>query len=107
MAEPETTSQEPKPAQPEPRPVQREPQPTHEGELHPDAIEVETRAPPPLARVTLYVLLAFIVIAILWATLSKVDVVVTAQGRLITTAQSIVVQALETSVVRSVDVKVG
>ena len=79
----------------------------HEGELHPDAIEVETRAPPPLARITLYVLLAFIVVAILWATLSRVDVVVTAQGRLITTAQSVVVQALETSVVRSIDVKVG
>src|SRR5215813_9586998 len=77
------------------------------GDLHPDAVEVDSRVPPPLTRVTLYVLLAFIAIAIVWATLSTVDIIVTAQGRLITTAQSVVVQALETSVVRSLDVRVG
>jgi hemolysin D len=76
-------------------------------DLHPDAIEVETRPPPRLARIVLYAVLAFIAIAITWAAVSKVDVIVTAQGRLITTAQTMVVQALETSVVRSIDVKVG
>jgi hemolysin D len=77
------------------------------GDLHPDAVEVDSRMPPRLTRMTLYVLLAFIVIAIAWAALSTVDIIVTAQGRLITTAQSVVVQALETSVVRSLDVRVG
>lgn len=64
--------------------------------------------PPPLvARGTLYALVSFVVVALLWATFSDVDRIVTAQGRLITRAQPVVIQALETSVVRSLDVRVG
>jgi len=76
-------------------------------EFLPDAVELETRRPPWLTRATLYVLLALIVIAIAWASLSSIDIIVTAQGRLITSAQPVVVQALETSVIRSVDVRIG
>jgi hemolysin D len=75
--------------------------------LAPQATEIEARVPPAAARGTLYALVGFIVIALLWATLAHVDRVVTAQGRLITRGQALVVQALETSVVRSVDVRVG
>src|ERR1043166_927479 len=76
-------------------------------EFEANAIEVDSRKPPALTRVTLYVLLAFVLAGIAWAVLSTVDIIVTAQGRLITSAQTIVIQALETSVVRSIDVKVG
>jgi hemolysin D len=75
--------------------------------LAPQAAEIEARVPPAAARGTLYALLAFIVAALLWATFAHVDRVVTAQGRLITRGQPLVVQALETSVVRSIDVRVG
>jgi len=76
-------------------------------EFLPDAVELEARRPPWLTRATLYALLAFIVIAIAWASLSSIDIIVTAQGRLITSAQPVVVQALETSVIRSIDVRTG
>jgi HlyD family secretion protein len=77
------------------------------GSLAPQAAEIEAREPPAAARGTLYALLAFLAIGLLWASLAQVDRVVTAQGRLITRGQPLVVQALETSVVRSVDVRVG
>jgi len=75
--------------------------------LAPQAAEIEARVPPAAARGTLYALVGFLVAGLLWATFAQVDRVVTAQGRLITRGQPLVVQALETSVVRSVDVRVG
>lgn len=76
-------------------------------EFQSDAVELEQRPPPRLAHATLYVLLAFIVVGVLWASFSKMDMIVVAQGRLVTTAQTFVVQSLETAVVRSIDVRVG
>ena len=75
--------------------------------LSPHAAELEDRQPPFLARITLYALLALIVTALLWASLTHIDRIVTAQGRLITRSPPLVIQALETSVVRSIDVQVG
>src|SRR5712691_2128143 len=72
-----------------------------------DARQIDERRPPWVARATLYVLVAVIVIAGIWAAVAKVDRVVVAPGKLVTTAPAIVVQPLETSVVRSLNVKVG
>lgn len=76
-------------------------------DFQPDAIELDQRPPPLLAHATLYALLALVIVGILWASFSKVDTIVTAQGKLVTTAQTFVVQSLETAVVRSIDVRVG
>lgn len=76
-------------------------------EFQSDAIEIEQQAPPRLARATLYCVLALIVVAVAWATLSRVDMIVTAQGKLITTRPNLVVQPLETSVIREIAVKPG
>jgi hemolysin D len=45
--------------------------------------------------------------AVLWASVSVVDEIVVAPGKLITTRPMLVVQPLETSVIRSINVKVG
>jgi HlyD family secretion protein len=76
-------------------------------DFQPDAIELEGRQPPIAARAMLYTLLALIVAALVWATVSKVDIIVTAQGKLVTDAQTVVIQPLETSVIRTIDVRVG
>ncbi|WP_454634498.1 HlyD family type I secretion periplasmic adaptor subunit [Bradyrhizobium cenepequi] len=76
-------------------------------EFQSDAIEVENRAPPRVARVTLYCVLALILTAIGWAAGSQVDMIVTAQGKLVTTRPNLVVQPLETSVIREIHVKAG
>jgi hemolysin D len=76
-------------------------------EFQSDAIEVEQRTPPRIARVTLYCVVALILAAVGWAAGSQVDMIVTAQGKLITTRPNLVVQPLETSVIREIHVRAG
>jgi HlyD family secretion protein len=76
-------------------------------EFLPDADEIERRPLPPAARMTLYVLTAMVFSFLLWASISEVDRIVVARGRLVTPLPNIVVQPLETSIVQSIDVRVG
>lgn len=75
--------------------------------FQPDAVELEERRPPGGARWSLYLLLLLVVAAVVWASLSSVDRVVVGRGRMVTTAQTIVVQPMETGVIRDIQVKVG
>ncbi|MCD2185365.1 HlyD family type I secretion periplasmic adaptor subunit [Rhizobium sp. GN54] len=76
-------------------------------EFQSDAVELEERVPPRIARLTLYGITALIAAAITWASLSEIDEVVVAPGKLITTRPTIVVQPIETSIVRTIDVAQG
>ena len=76
-------------------------------EYLPDADEIERSPVPPMARLTLHVLLLAIVLFVVWASLSQVDQVVVAKGRLVNPLPNVVVQPLETSVIQSVNVRVG
>src|SRR6516164_2471 len=76
-------------------------------EFQSDARQIDEQRPPWIARAVLYLLVALIARAIGWASIAKIDRIVVAQGKLVTTAATIVVQPLETSVVRSLDAKVG
>jgi HlyD family secretion protein len=76
-------------------------------EFQPDAAMIEERPMPWVARSVVYVVTALIVTGALWATLSNVDRVVTARGKLITLDPLIVVQPLETAVIRTINVGVG
>ncbi|MGO8271755.1 hypothetical protein ACC862_37190, partial [Rhizobium ruizarguesonis] len=63
--------------------------------------------PPRVARMTLYCVTALISSAIIWASVSSIDEVVIAPGKLLTTQPTIVVQPLETSIIRTIEVKAG
>lgn len=76
-------------------------------EFLPDADEIERRPLPPAARMTLYTLAAMVLIFLLWASLSEVDRIVVARGRLATPLPNIIVQPLETSIIQTIDVRVG
>ncbi len=76
-------------------------------EFLPDADEIERRALPRSARSTLYAVAAMLLAFIIWASISEIDRVVVAQGKLITPLPNIVVQPLETSIVQKVHVRVG
>ena len=75
--------------------------------FQPDAVVIEERPLPFVARSVVWIIAALIISAALWASLSQVDRVVTARGKLITVDPMIVVQPLETAVVRSINVGVG
>ncbi len=76
-------------------------------EFLPDADEIERSPLPRSARLTLHVLLAALISFLLWAIYSDVDRVVVARGRLITPLSNILVQPLETSIIQSIDVRIG
>ncbi|WP_229412606.1 HlyD family type I secretion periplasmic adaptor subunit [Massilia sp. Root335] len=76
-------------------------------EFLPDADEIERRPLPPYARITVHALAAMLVCFLAWASFAEIDEVVKAQGRLTTPLSNIVVQPIETSIIRSIDVRVG
>lgn len=76
-------------------------------EFQPDALALEERVPPRVTRLALYGVTGLLVAAIVWASLSWIDEMVVAPGRIVTTKPTIVVQPLETSIIRSINVAPG
>lgn len=76
-------------------------------EYLPDADELERSPLPRAAQLTLQVLVLALVTFFVWATLSKIDLVVSAPGRLVNPLPNVVVQPLETSVIKTIDVRSG
>ncbi len=76
-------------------------------EYQPDAVEIEERPVPGKVRWVLYIILFALVASVTGAILFSVDRIVVAQGRLITTTPTIVIQSLNTAVIRTLDVHVG
>ncbi|WP_288791488.1 HlyD family type I secretion periplasmic adaptor subunit [uncultured Chitinibacter sp.] len=73
----------------------------------PAALELQESPPHPAARVTLYALMGFLLLALLWACLGKIDIVAVAPGKLIVSDQSKTIQPLEPGVVKSIHVRDG
>lgn len=73
----------------------------------PDADAIERGPLPGFVRITLHVLALALLTFIVWASLSRVEKVVTAHGRLVNPQQNIVVQPLETSIIQRIDVQAG
>lgn len=76
-------------------------------EYQPDAVEIEEKPVPGRVRWVLYLIFLTLIIAVVGAVVFKVDRIVVAEGRLITTTPTIVVQPLTTSIVRSINTRVG
>lgn len=76
-------------------------------EFQADTVEIDTAPEPLMARFVLWALAALVITAVTWASIARIDRVVTARGKIISSAPNIVVQPLEAAVVRSIDVKVG
>jgi HlyD family secretion protein len=71
----------------------------------PDAIEQR-----PLGGVTTWVLAgltAMLIAAVTWASLSEIDEIITAPGRLVSSQPNLLVQPLDSSIVQSIDVRAG
>lgn len=64
-------------------------------------------AAPPKKRLMLWLLIVLVVSAAIGLSIAEVDMVVSANGKIVTPAGDIVIQALETSVVREVNVRMG
>lgn len=73
----------------------------------PAAMALQDTPPHPAPRRVAWVLCGMFVLALIWATFGQVDVVAVAQGRIIVSQHSKLIQPLETSVVKSIHVKDG
>lgn len=73
----------------------------------PDPDAIEQRPLGGVTRGILFLLSALVLTAILWASLSRIDEIVAAPGRLVSSVPNMIVQPLETSIVQSIDVKAG
>ncbi len=76
-------------------------------EFLPDADAIERGPLPKFVRLTLHTLLLAFVCFIIWACVSPVEKIVIAHGKLVNPLPNIVVQPLETSIIQSINVRVG
>ncbi|MCK9372546.1 MAG: HlyD family type I secretion periplasmic adaptor subunit [Sulfuricurvum sp.] len=76
-------------------------------EFTPLLVEIEERPTSPLGRSLLYTILAFMSIGLLWLFFAKIDVVVSARGKVIPVGEIKTLQPVETGVIGSILVKEG
>lgn len=73
----------------------------------PESIWLETRKCPIPAHSVLWVIVVLLVSGIVWSCVAKVDKVVAAEGKLVTTRPNITMKPLERTVIKRVSVRVG
>lgn len=76
-------------------------------EFTPLLVEIEERPTSPLGRSLLWSLFAFLTISLLWLFLAKIDVVVSARGKVVPDGEIKTLQPVETGVIGSILVKEG
>jgi hemolysin D len=76
-------------------------------EFRPLLVEIEERPISPLGRALLWTILLFMTIACLWLFFAKIDVVVSAHGKVIPTGEVKVLQPIETGVISAIYIKEG
>ncbi len=76
-------------------------------EFKPLLVEIEDSPTSPLARWLLWTLVAFMTITILWLYFAKVDIVVSAQGKVIPSGEIKIVQPIETGVIKKILIQEG
>ena len=73
----------------------------------PAALEIQAAPPPKWSRSLLWAISALIVIIILWASWAEIDIIATAQGKIVPSGRVKIIQPLETGVVKTIFVKEG
>ncbi len=76
-------------------------------EFYPAALEILETPPSPLGRAISAVIISFFLLALAWACIGTVDIIATAQGKIIPTGRTKIIQPLESGVVRSIHVHDG
>ena len=76
-------------------------------EFQPDAVEIENRPVPGGVRLTLYAVIGLICACVAWACWARVDQIVVAQGKLITTVPPVLIDTKLASPIRSIKAQFG
>ena len=78
-----------------------------EFEFLPAALEIVETPPSPTGRAVAYTLMILFAMALAWACIGKTDIVASAQGKIIPSGRTKIIQPFETGVVRAIHVKDG
>ncbi len=78
-----------------------------ETQFLPAALEVTETPPSPFGRAVMWLIMAVALVALLWAVLARVEMVASAEGRLVPTGRLRTVEALEPGLVRAIAVREG
>lgn len=79
----------------------------HEAEFLPAALELQETPVSPAPRIVMWLLIAFVFIAVIWSIFGRIDVVATAQGKIIPSGGSKIIQPMETATVKAIHVRDG
>jgi hemolysin D len=76
-------------------------------EFLPAVLEIQLAPPSPIGRAILWTILAVFITGVLWATFGWIDIVATAQGKIIPSGYSKVIQPYEAGVITAIHVQNG
>lgn len=76
----------------------------HEAQFLPAALELQETPVSPAPRIAMWLLIAFAVVALLWAVFGHMDVVATAHGRIVPSDRTKVIQPFDTATVKAIHV---
>lgn len=79
----------------------------HETQFLPAALELQETPVSPAPRVAMWLIIAFALIAVVWAIFGRIDMVATAHGKLVPSDRTKVIQAFETATVKEIRVTDG
>lgn len=80
---------------------------SHEAEFLPAALALRDTPLHPAPRIAMSLIMLFAAIAVLWAVFGKIDIVASAQGKLIPDDRSKIIQPMETASVLAIHVRDG
>ncbi len=76
-------------------------------EFLPAALEIQMAPPSPIGRAILWTIMALLTVSVVWASVGQIDIVATAQGKIIPSGYSKVIQPYETGVIAAILVQDG
>lgn len=76
-------------------------------EFLPAALEIVETPPSPVGRAIAAIIITVFCVAIVWASIGKIDIIATAQGRIVPSGRSKVIQPFATGVIRAIHVTDG
>jgi hemolysin D len=79
----------------------------YEAQFLPAALALQETPVSPAPRIAMWLLIAFALLAVLWACLGHIDIVATAQGKIVPNDRVKTIQPMETATVRAIHVTDG
>lgn len=83
------------------------PRQRYEAQFLPAALALQETPVSPAPRIAMWLLIGFAVLGVLWATLGHIDIVATAQGKIVPNDRVKTIQPMETATVRAIYVSDG